>query len=126
MQKRLIGSITKLALEATAFVVAGTITAKVAGNVFSHRLLVPPTHQIPDYDAAMTKIAHIQVFEKTLPLQDVCHTKVLTHGHKVEQAIILMHGMTSCPRQFINSAPSSSSKATMFSSHVCLITGIQI
>lgn len=48
----------------------------------------------------MAKITHIQAYEKTLPLQGICHTTVLTHGHKVEQVIILMHGMTSCPRQF--------------------------
>jgi len=101
MQRHLTRSITTLALGATTLVVASTITAKVAGHTFLHELKALPSHQVTDYDTAMTKIAHIQEFEKTLPLQDICHTTVLTHGRKVEQAIILMHGMTSCPRQFI-------------------------
>ena len=93
-------NITKLALGTAALAITGTITAKVAGNTFLHSLQISPTHQVTDYDTAMEKIAHIQAFEKTQPLQDICHTTVLTHGHKVEQVIILMHGMTSCPRQF--------------------------
>ncbi len=101
MQRYLTRSIAKLALGATAFIVASSITAKVAEHTFFHSLEALPSHQVADYDAAMTKIAHIQAVEKTLPLQDICHTTVLTHDHKVEQVIILMHGMTSCPRQFI-------------------------
>ena len=101
MQKRLVGNIIKLALGATTLVVGSTITAKVAERTFLQRLETPPPHQVADYDTAMTKIAHVQSFEQTQPLQDICHTTVLTHGHKVAQAIILMHGMTSCPRQFI-------------------------
>ncbi len=94
-------SITKLALGVTTLIAAGTITAKVAGNTFLQSLLTPSTHQITKYDEAMEKIAQVQAFEQTQPLQDICHTTVLTHGHKVDQVIILMHGMTSCPRQFI-------------------------
>ena len=94
-------NITKLALGVTTLIAASTITAKVAGDTFLHGLPTPSTHQITEYDEAMEKIAHIQAFEQTQPVQDICHTTVLTHGHKVEQVIILMHGMTSCPRQFI-------------------------
>ena len=94
-------SITKLALGTTALAVTGTITAKAMSNTFFHSLQTPPAHQIADYEAAMEKIARIQAFEETQPLQDICHTTVLTHGRKVDQVIILMHGMTSCPRQFI-------------------------
>ncbi len=94
-------SITKIALSTTAIAAISTITAKVAGNTFLHELPSPPTHEITDYDVAMEKIARIQKFEKTQPIQDICHTMVLTHGCKVEQVIILMHGMTSCPRQFV-------------------------
>jgi len=101
MQRRLIGNIVKLALGTTTLVVGSTITAKMAERTFFHKLETLPSHQVADYDTAMTKIAHVQAFEQTQPLQDICHTIVLTHGHRVEQVIILMHGMTSCPRQFI-------------------------
>ena len=94
-------NITNLVLGSVALVAASTITAKAVSNTFLHSLPTPPTHQVTDYDAAMEKIARIQAVEKTQPLQDICHTTVLTHGHKAEQVIILMHGMTSCPRQFI-------------------------
>ncbi len=94
-------SITKLVLGATALTAVSTTVARVAGNTFFHDLPTPPAHSIVGYDEAMEKIARIQEFEKTQPVQDICHTTVLTHGHKVEQVIILMHGMTSCPRQFI-------------------------
>ena len=94
-------SITKLALGTAALAVAGTITAKVAGNIFPRTLPVPPIHQVTEYDVAMEKIAHVQAFEKTLKLYKGCHTTVLTHGHKVEQVIILVHGLTSCPLQYV-------------------------
>jgi pimeloyl-ACP methyl ester carboxylesterase len=58
-------------------------------------------HPVVEYDTAMEKIAHIQAFEKRLKLYEGCNTTVLTHGHKVEQVIILVHGLTSCPLQFV-------------------------
>ncbi|GAC1476952.1 MAG: hypothetical protein NVS2B12_31030 [Ktedonobacteraceae bacterium] len=93
-------SITKFVLGVAALAVAGTITARIASNMSSRRLQAPPTHPVPDYDAAMAKIAHIQAFEQTLKLYNGCQTTVLTHGHRVEQVIILAHGLTSCPLQF--------------------------
>ena len=92
--------ITKLALGAAAIVAAGAITAKIAETMFSQNLQPPAAHQISEYDAAMTKIARIQAFEKTLKLYQGCQTTVLTHGRKVEQVIILAHGLTSCPLQY--------------------------
>ena len=94
-------NITKLALGTAALAVTGTITAKAVSNTFLHGLPAPAAHQVTDYDVAMEKIARVQAFEQTQPLQDICHTTVMAHGHRVEQVIILMHGMTSCPRQFI-------------------------
>ena len=91
----------KLALGAVTCVAMGSMLAKVVNSTFLHKLQALPAHQIADYDTAMTKIAHIQAFEKTLKLQGECHTTVLTHGYKTEQVIILMHGMTSCPLQFV-------------------------
>ena len=47
----------------------------------------------PDYEAAMDE------------LNPVCLSKLLTHGHKTEHAIILKHSMTNCPEQFRELAP---------------------
>jgi carboxylesterase len=29
-----------------------------------------------------------------------CHTRLYSHGHRVEQALVLLHGFTNCPQQF--------------------------
>ena len=30
----------------------------------------------------------------------LCHTRVYTHGQRVERALVLLHGFTNCPQQF--------------------------
>src|SRR2546425_202029 len=30
----------------------------------------------------------------------LCHTRVYTHGRRVERALVLLHGFTNCPQQF--------------------------
>ena len=30
----------------------------------------------------------------------LCHTRLYTHGHRVERALVLLHGFTNCPQQF--------------------------
>lgn len=30
----------------------------------------------------------------------VCHTRLYTHGHRVERSLVLLHGFTNCPAQF--------------------------
>ena len=30
----------------------------------------------------------------------VCHTRLFTHGHRVERSLVLLHGFTNCPAQF--------------------------
>ena len=30
----------------------------------------------------------------------VCHTRLYTHGHRTERALVLLHGFTNCPQQF--------------------------
>lgn len=104
-QTHLSRSITNLALGASALVVLSNVAARVAGKTSSRQLQAVSTRPIPAYDAAMAKIAQIQAHEATLNLYPGCQTTVLTHGQKVEQAIILMHGMTSCPLQFAKFAP---------------------
>lgn len=34
-------------------------------------------------------------------MNPVCQTQFLTHGQKVERAILLLHGYTNCPQQFL-------------------------
>src|SRR5256885_12187431 len=30
----------------------------------------------------------------------LCHTRLYTHGRRVENALVLLHGFTNCPQQF--------------------------
>jgi esterase/lipase len=59
-----------------------------------------------DYETAMTRFAQVQAQEKAdETLNPVCRSKLLTHGSKTERVIVLMHGMTNCPQQFVDLAP---------------------
>ena len=59
-----------------------------------------------DSESALARFARLQAQEAAdTTLNPVCHAKLLTHGHKVERAIILMHGMTNCPEQYAALAP---------------------
>jgi esterase/lipase len=59
-----------------------------------------------DYETAIARYAQVQAQEEAHEtLNPVCRSKLLTHGSKTERVIILMHGMTNCPRQFVELAP---------------------
>jgi pimeloyl-ACP methyl ester carboxylesterase/heat shock protein HslJ len=70
--------------------------------------LVPvqlPPAQSPDpavsYEDALGRVLEIQSQEKANPeINPTCYTRLLTHDQKVERAIVLLHGFTSCPEQF--------------------------
>ncbi len=63
-------------------------------------------HPALDYDSAMTRFAQVQAQEEAnSALNAVCYSKLLSHGRKMERAIILMHGMTNCPQQYVELAP---------------------
>jgi pimeloyl-ACP methyl ester carboxylesterase len=53
------------------------------------------------YDEAMAKLAQIEAEEATLPLLPECRTTLLTHGQQTEKSIVFYHGLTNCPRQFV-------------------------
>ncbi len=51
------------------------------------------------YDEAIARIQGFQAREGDAVL-DVCRTALLSHGHKATSATTLLHGFTSCPKQF--------------------------
>ncbi len=54
------------------------------------------------FDEAMARIAAVQADEQAQPeINPVCYTRVLTHEEEVQKAIVLLHGFTSCPEQFV-------------------------
>jgi esterase/lipase len=56
---------------------------------------------VEGYDEAAARIEKIQAQEAELiNLNQVCASRFLTHGEKVENAVVFLHGFTSCPDQF--------------------------
>jgi alpha-beta hydrolase superfamily lysophospholipase len=39
------------------------------------------------------------------PLNPLCHPELLTHGRSTQTAVVLLHGISSCPRAFVDFAP---------------------
>ena len=53
-----------------------------------------------DYAEAVERIEALRAEEATRDLNPLCRLKFMTHGQKVEKAIVLVHGYTNCPQQF--------------------------
>lgn len=52
-----------------------------------------------DYETAVARVSSLQALD-TEAINPLCRTQLLTHGRKVERAIVCLHGFTNCPRQF--------------------------
>lgn len=52
-----------------------------------------------DYAEAMTRFEAIRAGE-TGAINPRCHTRLLSHHEKTEQAVLFLHGLTNCPQQF--------------------------
>src|SRR5215208_5875151 len=76
--------------------VGGAATWRVAR---ASRDLGTRSDPAPDYEAARARFAAFSA-EEGEDIHAVCHSRLLTHGRKVERAIILIHGITNCPHQF--------------------------
>src|SRR5262245_49580399 len=69
-------------------------------------LFVPPFNRFPshpkpaaDYAQAMVRIDTLRAGD-TSDLNPVCHLVLMTHGQKTGRAVVLLHGLTNCPKQF--------------------------
>lgn len=56
------------------------------------------------YDEALERLAALRAEDNDL-VNTVCRTQLLTHGYKAERVIVLIHGITNCPQQFVEFAP---------------------
>ena len=68
-------------------------------SLFEAQNLMPDVKLITDYSTAVTRIEAMQA-QDTPDVNPVCRSKFMTHGRKVEQAIVFLHGFTNCPEQF--------------------------
>ncbi len=66
----------------------------------STRGLEPHPAPAKDYDDAMAKVARLQALDGP-HVNQLCRSYLLTHGHAVDTAVILVHGITNCPYQFL-------------------------
>ena len=53
------------------------------------------------YDEALEKFAEMESGEEALPLRPEGRSRMLTHGRKAGLAVVLLHGLTNCPEQFV-------------------------
>ncbi len=53
-----------------------------------------------DYAEAVERIEALRAGEASRGLNPLCQLKFLTHGQKVDNAIVFVHGYTNCPQQF--------------------------
>lgn len=58
----------------------------------------------PDYSTALERLAALKSLDGA-DVNPACHSQLLSHGHATDRVIVLIHGMTNCPRQFQRLAP---------------------
>jgi esterase/lipase len=107
MQKRRTRSgIFKGALGTGTVLALSWLVLKVSNRSSTDALASQSIDPATDYESAIARFAQVQAQkEGDETLNPVCHSKLLTHGNKTERVIILMHGMTNCPQQFVQLAP---------------------
>ena len=62
-------------------------------------LAVSGPRPVPDYNGAVAQVA-AEVGRDGAGIAPACGTRLFTHGRKVGRVAVLLHGFTSCPRQF--------------------------
>ena len=62
--------------------------------------LVPHPDPATSFEMAENRLQAWAEDEAGFPLQEVCNTKVFSHGRQTEQVILFFHGYTTCPEQF--------------------------
>jgi esterase/lipase len=61
--------------------------------------LVPNPNPAKTYDEAFAKLNQLHAYENE-KVNPVCRSTILGHDEKVANAVVLLHGLSNCPRQF--------------------------
>lgn len=77
-------------------VLTGAVVALAPCNISS---LSSHPQPVQDYGEALQRIENLQA-QQPPDINPECKLELLTHGYKVERAIIMVHGYTNCPHQF--------------------------
>jgi alpha-beta hydrolase superfamily lysophospholipase len=104
------------AVAATALVVSpGTALAFWAGvlAILAAAVLLTPVRvddlgsrprPEPGHDAAVARF-RAEAAPSPVALNPLCHPELMTHGVRTARAVVLLHGISSCPRAFVDFAP---------------------
>jgi carboxylesterase len=57
-----------------------------------------------DYEGAAARFREIAAVEERELVYDPCRSRLLQHGRRQEVAVVLVHGLRNCPRQFLELA----------------------
>lgn len=64
----------------------------------------PQPEPAADYAAAVARFDAIRSEEERLGVFEPCRSRLLTHGEEAEVAVVLFHGLTNCPKQWVEFA----------------------
>ena len=105
-KRRTRNAIFKVALGVGAAFALTWLALKTSNRSSIDELALHPTDPATDYETALARFTKVQTQDETNEkINPVCCSRLLTHGHKTKRVIILMHGMTNCPQQFVDFAP---------------------
>ena len=83
-------------------IVAGALFAILALALFwpvgAGGLIAHP-RPATSYEEAIARLDSLRALD-TAAINPVCRTELMTHGHRTARVIVLLHGLTNCPRQF--------------------------
>lgn len=94
----------KMALGTGVGLLAAGIARKMVRGVSPVGLATHTDTPSRDYATALTRFVHLQALDDET-INPLCRSQLMIHGHKVEHAIVLIHGLTNCPQQFVEFAP---------------------
>ena len=83
--------------------VALAVAAGLLRPLHAERLVAVPG-PAPDYAAAVARFRS-DAAAAPEPLNPLCHPELLTHGARTPRVVVLLHGISSCPRAFVDFAP---------------------
>jgi len=62
--------------------------------------LTSDPHPVQRYEEAVKRIDLLRA-ERVSEMNPDCSAQFMTHGQKVQDAIVLVHGYTNCPKEFV-------------------------
>lgn len=92
-----------LALGGVAAVLVGLLVV-LAVVPLSSVDLAPQPDPAPDYAAAVERFDAIVAEEERIGVFDKCRSRLLDQGERAEVAVVLVHGLTNCPQQWVEFA----------------------